>query len=355
MGGWFCGPLADHMTSFTENEFHLAALEDRQEAAPDCVVCGMTTGIADDGYAYCGNPACFAYKPVSGVPLEATPSKETDERRLNFIRDTGASIELHYDMALDDLCQEWRVTVQADRGRGATICCASDRSFRGTIDAAMREIARLIGNSEYPDPQPGDTRCYQCDGVNPCWFAENELWNAVKPERVGVLCPVCFIAEAERRGFGKIGWKLAEPAPTPEVQGTPAKEDREWGPYSDTRETCPGFERGRGGFCKKCGWSEVNHPATPATAPAQTLAETPGFAEWWNSQDRNAWFASPHVEDIARSAYAKALHDARIWLFNQQGRANLPEILAELLKREREAGGVGGEEKDAEKNSAPKS
>lgn len=51
--------------------------------------------------------------------------------------------------------------------------------------------------------------CHQAYGV---WFVPNEVWNEVIAERVGMLCPNCFINRAERQGFKTTGWKLAPEA-----------------------------------------------------------------------------------------------------------------------------------------------
>lgn len=56
--------------------------------------------------------------------------------------------------------------------------------------------------------------CQQCGGPNFVWFAANDVWNKVIPERVGVLCPRCFAERAKRVGFG-VAWELVpqrEPA-----------------------------------------------------------------------------------------------------------------------------------------------
>lgn len=56
----------------------------------------------------------------------------------------------------------------------------------------------------------GDEKCQECRHVNPCWWAPNDLWNAVMiAEREAVLCPSCFIRKAERHGVGSQGaWQL---------------------------------------------------------------------------------------------------------------------------------------------------
>jgi hypothetical protein len=59
----------------------------------------------------------------------------------------------------------------------------------------------------------GDTRCQKCVGVNPVWWVEDEVWNAVMGSAAGILCPACFIAEAELKGIGRTGaWQLYPPS-----------------------------------------------------------------------------------------------------------------------------------------------
>ena len=49
--------------------------------------------------------------------------------------------------------------------------------------------------------------CQDSARHNPVWFAANELWNKVIPERVGVLCPSCFIKRADKI-IVNTGWQL---------------------------------------------------------------------------------------------------------------------------------------------------
>lgn len=55
--------------------------------------------------------------------------------------------------------------------------------------------------------------CQECNQPNVVWFAPNNLWNAVvrpngEPDRV--LCPNCFIRQAEAKGFTRSAWKVEE-------------------------------------------------------------------------------------------------------------------------------------------------
>jgi hypothetical protein len=59
-----------------------------------------------------------------------------------------------------------------------------------------------------------ESRCDDCGGVNPVWFAPNALWNFVvggadaKGDPGGFLCPGCFIARAEKIGIRPTAWML---------------------------------------------------------------------------------------------------------------------------------------------------
>jgi hypothetical protein len=49
--------------------------------------------------------------------------------------------------------------------------------------------------------------CMDCGKPNLVWFAPNNIWNQVFPDRVGLVCPNCFIERAERSGL-KHAWLL---------------------------------------------------------------------------------------------------------------------------------------------------
>lgn len=223
---------------------------------------------------------------------------------------------------------------------------------------------------------------------DPCQYCNTSHDDVLPgPCKGHIKCAVCGYPEIDkchdRTTLLAIGLeeKYHKFAPAPEVQGTPAKDcNMKDDPAS---EATPSKENARpAGKCGKCGAATYWHgdtwyhesgrdvmkcgqvepqipppmitaanpgfplgyqafTETESTAPAQTLAETPGFAEWFDRDWRAlCGVSSKEIAQISyRAGTTKALHDARIWLFNQQGRAKLPEILAELLKREREAGG----------------
>lgn len=68
--------------------------------------------------------------------------------------------------------------------------------------------------------QPGisESICQVCDGINPVWFAPNELWNKVmrypdgreESEKINFICPNCFIQEAIKLELAPRVWRLSE-------------------------------------------------------------------------------------------------------------------------------------------------
>lgn len=62
-----------------------------------------------------------------------------------------------------------------------------------------------------------ESTCGRCDRANHVWYTPVEVWHAVygpggQPTRQGVLCPSCFIDDAEQAGVtapqGTSGWTV---------------------------------------------------------------------------------------------------------------------------------------------------
>jgi len=49
-----------------------------------------------------------------------------------------------------------------------------------------------------------EAKCQECNGKNPIWYAENELWNRVMGSPNGIICPACFSRKAEALGLATI-------------------------------------------------------------------------------------------------------------------------------------------------------
>src|ERR1700694_2790905 len=74
------------------------------------------------------------------------------------------------------------------------------------LQQELRRLYALI-EAEISPGEQGDGPCARCGGPanfglgrHTYWFADNALWNEIVPNRVGVLCPRCFVSLcAERR------------------------------------------------------------------------------------------------------------------------------------------------------------
>ncbi len=58
---------------------------------------------------------------------------------------------------------------------------------------------------------PTEDFCDRCDQPNPVW--STTLWIQVMGTTSGILCPSCFVLEAEKKGYGKKGWSLSQHRP----------------------------------------------------------------------------------------------------------------------------------------------
>lgn len=64
---------------------------------------------------------------------------------------------------------------------------------------------------EYPE-----ANCHRCGRPNVVWHAPNDIWNQVEAVREVILCPVCFVQDAEAKGLVHV-WRLAPAPATPAV------------------------------------------------------------------------------------------------------------------------------------------
>ena len=67
---------------------------------------------------------------------------------------------------------------------------------------------RWVCSQECYDGMHPESTCQKCGRENIIWFTTNEIWNAVNPS-VGILCPICFVLEADKKGLNTRAWKLS--------------------------------------------------------------------------------------------------------------------------------------------------
>jgi hypothetical protein len=85
---------------------------------------------------------------------------------------------------------------------------------RKLADAICNLLATLpVGESPAAAPRTQNQPqregiCQDCGREYGVWFAPNEIWNLVIPNRVGMLCPVCFMMRADHAAISFTGWEL---------------------------------------------------------------------------------------------------------------------------------------------------
>lgn len=80
----------------------------------------------------------------------------------------------------------------------------SARTFAREAAAALGEMERLRGAT---DGHPEDY-CHRCGGRNIGWYADSDLWNRFDPPE-SIICPICFVIEAEAKGVTTPAWRVA--------------------------------------------------------------------------------------------------------------------------------------------------
>jgi hypothetical protein len=84
--------------------------------------------------------------------------------------------------------------------------------------ASHRANSSVVSTKGF-NPARCESRCDDCGGVNPVWFAPNPLWNLViggpeaKGDPGGFICPGCFIVRAEAVGIKHTAWQLRPERP----------------------------------------------------------------------------------------------------------------------------------------------
>lgn len=93
----------------------------------------------------------------------------------------------------------------AAAGKGLTLAfCIKCWNERGEqLGAAQKRIQELEGTKDHPEHY-----CHRCGGRNIGWYADSDLWNKFDPVE-GILCPICFVLQAEAGGVETAAWRVA--------------------------------------------------------------------------------------------------------------------------------------------------
>lgn len=103
----------------------------------------------------------------------------------------------------------------SEQGRAKLEKCPR-HGLEATVDGACpycRKPYPELTTPALPDSDHPEKTCQSCGGPNVTWFASNEVWNKAHGGPDGILCPVCFVVEAEKAGFDKAAWKLVYDEP----------------------------------------------------------------------------------------------------------------------------------------------
>lgn len=115
--------------------------------------------------------------------------------------------------------------------RGCSWLSVAWGAWQAGAAALREENARLQARAALAEPRwkpsDGDSVCQECGRMNPCWVTANRVWNEVIPDRVGVFCPICFIAKADPV-LAVSGWELVpeyqrRSQPDPPQAGEPSQ------------------------------------------------------------------------------------------------------------------------------------
>ncbi len=99
------------------------------------------------------------------------------------------------------------ISIQAIDGDGEI---AGEVCLFGDDIGALKAILEALQTPSAPHPED---ICQRCSGPNVVWFADNDVWNAVIGSPNGIICPICFVREAEAKGFQR-AWHLTQRPPS---------------------------------------------------------------------------------------------------------------------------------------------
>ncbi len=155
--------------------------------------------------------AALAARPVPdsgpGIDLMAPLDVEA------FCAAIGISVEMYLTTA-EAIAAKFPALADTDAGKSVINLHAPEPN---PTHLTTETILRANGRDSTPEPEHPEARCHKCGRPNPVWFAPNDLWNEVRGDEGGIVCPPCFAVEAEAIGIGRRGtWRFAPEDSTPE-------------------------------------------------------------------------------------------------------------------------------------------
>lgn len=74
-------------------------------------------------------------------------------------------------------------------------------NVRGKISGKIKQWVFSLPRDERVHPE---SICRECNGCNPTWYADNDLFNLINGSPNGIICPSCFEKKAKALGISII-------------------------------------------------------------------------------------------------------------------------------------------------------
>lgn len=98
--------------------------------------------------------------------------------------------------------------IRVEKQRARTEPRVSDSEMTQLLRRTSLELeAELRALKGKTDGHPEDY-CHRCGGRNIGWYADSDLWNQFDPPE-SIICPICFVIEAEAGGVKTAAWRVA--------------------------------------------------------------------------------------------------------------------------------------------------